>query len=122
MIDWNKYYPILQRSEFACSCCGEENMQPKFMDALYDLRIDLKTPFNITSGYRCDAHEKQVGGSGSNHPKGLAVDIVTARHIMSQIVTRGESYGFTGIGVALHGSGKFIHLDMSHQNMTVWSY
>ena len=123
MIDWSDYSPIFKPHEFACRCgCGKVEMQKEFLDILYDLRKDLDTSFTITSGYRCPVREKSEGGSGSNHPKGLAADIVADRSALSKIASRAEAYGFTGIGVSLHGEKKFIHLDTSHQYITVWSY
>jgi zinc D-Ala-D-Ala carboxypeptidase len=121
MIDWS-LFPNFSAKEFACKCCGESNMDEAFICFLQDARADIGRPFTVTSGYRCKDYEKQVGGSGKNHPYGKAVDIVADRSTMSKLAARGEAYGFTGIGVSLHGKVKFIHLDTTHNDITVWSY
>ena len=115
-------YPSFRPEEFQCKCCGKVEMNPLFMECLQNLRIYLKSPLTITSGYRCPAHEKAIGGSGANHPLGKAADIVANRSTLSRLVTEAAKYGFNGIGVSLHGPNKFVHLDTSHKLLTVWSY
>ena len=114
------------RNEFACHCgnpaCELVPMDYGFMQKLQDMRTDLNAPLTITSGYRCQNYEAKIGGSGKNHPTGKAVDLTATRSVMSKIVARAEAYGFTGIGVCLHGDNMFIHLDITHNTTTVWSY
>ncbi len=64
--------------EFRCRCCGAVRITPKFiemvsrMDALRD---DAGVPCDITSGYRCKFHNKEVGGEeGSRHTQGDGID------------------------------------------------
>jgi zinc D-Ala-D-Ala carboxypeptidase len=121
-MDWS-LYPNFSPKEFTCKCgCGRVDMDEEFMAFLQDIRSDIGRKFTITSGYRCPAYEKNIGGSGKNHPTGKAADIVAERSVMSRIVARSEAYGFTGVGVSLSGDGNFIHLDTSHKDLTVWSY
>lgn len=63
--------------EFACKCgCGKVEMVPAFVDKVDDIFTFLGWDNDrLLSGYRCPSHEKAIGGTGSNHPKGFAVDV-----------------------------------------------
>lgn len=72
-----KYFNL---SEFACKCghCGggEEHMSLELLKRLDHAREVAGIPFVISSGFRCEVHNREVGGvPGSAHTKGLAVDI-----------------------------------------------
>ena len=70
-------------SEFACRCgCGFDDVSPELIKVLEDLRTTYDRPITITSGCRCEAHNKKVGGAqktdkspGSQHLYGTAADI-----------------------------------------------
>lgn len=70
----SKYF---SRKEFACKCgCGFDVVDVGLIQILEDLREHFKSPIRITSGCRCDEHNKNIGGSiGSQHTKGKAADI-----------------------------------------------
>lgn len=55
------------RSEFACkgtNCCGHSAaVHPDLVDALQTLRDRIGKPLSITSGFRCNRHNKAVGGA-----------------------------------------------------------
>ena len=115
--------------EFQCPCCGKEDMDLDLLENLDALRGRLGTPLVITSGYRCKAHNKAVGGArktknslGSMHLYGKAVDIAAGAHTAYRIITLANQYGFRGIGVQQKGSGRFIHLDNRSGPEVVWSY
>lgn len=64
------------RAEMACKCCGVCLMRDNFMAKLQALREAFGAPITVTSGYRCPAHNRQVGGAkGSQHVKGNASDL-----------------------------------------------
>lgn len=67
-----------QIREFRCPCCGQVEVSPRLLVALEDLRVRIgHLPIIVTSGYRCLAHNQEVGGSSrSLHLKGQAADIV----------------------------------------------
>jgi len=77
--EWGTLYPNFRKSEFKCKC-GKCNGYGKgiattLVQTLQELRNKHKKPINITSGYRCEKHNKEVGGStGSKHMQGLAAD------------------------------------------------
>lgn len=65
------------QSEVACKC-GCNGIPTKEMLAKFDeIREAYGKPIHITSGYRCEAQNKKIGGAkNSNHVKGNAIDIV----------------------------------------------
>lgn len=95
--------------EFTCPCCGEHKMDEEFLQVLDDIRDVANTPFIVTSGYRCEAHNGAVGGSPkSSHLKGVAVDIsAETSWERYAIVHAAISNGISRIGI----SDDFIHLD-----------
>jgi uncharacterized protein YcbK (DUF882 family) len=114
--------------EFKCQHCGENNIEHKLVDKLQLLREHLGFTFIISSGYRCKYHpaEKNKSKPGT-HNLGIAVDIACSHKEALQIVSKAQSYGFTGIGVNQKGNGRFIHLDIAkdtheHPRPHIWSY
>ena len=69
-------------AEFACRHCGKlppGGMDPKLIDALQGLRDSTGKPITINSGYRCEIHNKNVGGAkNSQHLLGTAADFTIA--------------------------------------------
>jgi uncharacterized protein YcbK (DUF882 family) len=66
----------IKMEQLKCPCCGSF----KAMDAIFKMAnhigSTINMPFNVTSAYRCPAHNKAVGGApNSSHLKGLALDI-----------------------------------------------
>jgi len=70
------------KSEFECKCGCE--MPEHILDNVKELAFSLQRlrdkfnkPIKINSGYRCESHNKIIGGTkNSQHKKGLAADIV----------------------------------------------
>jgi uncharacterized protein YcbK (DUF882 family) len=65
-------------SEFECGCgeCEETLLDMNHIEKLQALRTLIGRPIEVTSGYRCEAHNKAVGGSpNSQHKNGTATDI-----------------------------------------------
>jgi uncharacterized protein YcbK (DUF882 family) len=125
MIDnWDRY-PNFARDEFACSHCGDEEMNAEFMQALQELRIAFGKPITITSGYRCPSHpiEARKARPGS-HASGRAADIGISRGDAVQLLRLALLDGrFTGFGVQQKSGGRFIHLDTLTTNRPmIWSY
>ena len=70
------------KSEFMCRCGCEmpeevlNNVQ-KLANQLQIIRDRVNVPIKINSAYRCESHNKAIGGSKkSQHKLGLAADIV----------------------------------------------
>jgi len=121
MTDWQYF----SDEELACRCgeCDGE-MKPSFMVRLIEMREFLGFPFPITSAYRCEAHNKAVGGAkDSYHTQGRAVDIAVSHDQAWQVIVAAKKFGFRGIGVSQKGTKRFIHLDNRQQGqMTLFSY
>jgi len=65
------------RSEFACKCgCGFDTIDTETLKVLEEIRAHFNSPVKITSGCRCAAYNKKVGGKKhSQHLRGRAADI-----------------------------------------------
>ena len=99
------------KSEFACKCgCGRNSISSDLITLLDAAREEADTAFVITSGYRCPAHNKAVGGSpSSSHIKGLAVDIKADNSANRMKIINGlTNAGFKRIGI----HHRFIHVDI----------
>ena len=77
-----------KEKEFACKCCGQlplstgsgqaprENVKALVSEVLDPVRDKLGMPIVVNSGYRCERHNKDVGGvRNSQHLRGEAADI-----------------------------------------------
>lgn len=69
----SKYF---KRKEFECSCgCGFDVVDTELLKVLEKVRIHFAKPITITSGNRCVAHNRKIGGaSKSKHIFGTACD------------------------------------------------
>lgn len=106
-------------SEFACKCCGASGMNPKFLQMIDEAREIADTPFIITSGYRCEKHNKAVGSTSKNHTSGKASDISAKDGPSRGKILKGLYLaGFTRIGIAK----DFIHADISDSVESAWLY
>ena len=108
--------------EFMCPCCNRVDMDAIFVFMLDSLRKLVGAPLHITSGYRCEKHNKEVGGSpNSAHLRGKAADIlVTDSEMRWRILKFAFLLGFPRIGIGQ----TFIHLDIddSLPSPRVWLY
>lgn len=110
MFDWSEVNHF-KKEEFTCKCgCGLNNMNEEFIFTLDEARDIAQIPFKINCGFRCEKHNKEVGGvTDSAHTKGLAVDISTpSDSVRFNIVSALLSQGFKR--VLLYDT--FIHCDM----------
>ena len=118
--------PYITRSEYSCSCCGkfppdfdEDNpmeLYQKLFDAFSVVRKKYGSPIHISSGYRCPAHNKAVGGNQiSVHTFGLALDCdlpnVEETHKVAGIVEKHLPHLRMGIYTQ---DASFIHIDIGH--------
>lgn len=105
--------------EFDCKCSkcqannegkGIDMMDDCFVEMLDDARHKAGIPFRISSGYRCNLHNRSIAGSvkDSAHTKGLAVDIVCVdSRSRGYIIGALFEAGFNRIGI----HPEFIHVD-----------
>jgi len=98
--------------EFDCKCGCTPTLHDRALSRkLEQLRRDLGAPLTITSGYRCEKHNKAVGGSsGSRHVTGCAADIKCAAVNPVLLAILARQY-FKGVGIYWYGSSAFVHVD-----------
>jgi len=121
VIDWAKYPNFSPEGDpmLACPCCGDINISPSLMDTLQDVRNITLRPMTITSGVRCEKHNKAVGGvSGSAHvPFDLNDGEGEVGHAIDVAISGSKQrYEILGplliVGGERIGIGKtFIHMD-----------
>ena len=80
----------------------------------------MKRPLEINSGFRCEQHNKDVGGRrSSTHLIGIAADI-SIIGISSELRWRMMQWimilGFTGVGVY----DTFVHVDLRKGLRSFW--
>ncbi|WP_461367369.1 YcbK family protein [Candidatus Darwinibacter acetoxidans] len=99
--------------EFQCKCgCGTVKLDPSLVWRLQALRYKVGGPLVINSGYRCQAHNKAVGGADNSfHMQGLAADVACPKGLtVEQFTQMCLELGFTGVGA--YPDQGFVHVDM----------
>lgn len=104
-------------TEFDChggGCCGQTVIDDQLVLYLQMIRDHFGVPITITSGYRCPIHNRNIGsGTGSQHAKGGACDIVVAGVLPREVAKYAESIGILGIGLyETDFDGHFVHIDV----------
>lgn len=114
-------------AELKCKCCGELKFKDETLRRLIAVREQLREPMIISSGYRCEAYNSQIGAT-QTHASGQAVDVVCSGATALSLVGWAVRAGFTGIGIKQKGehAQRFIHLDDLEPDYaprpTIWSY
>lgn len=106
--------------ETACKCgCGFQ-ITPELLDMLNQLREKCGHALAITSGARCEKHNKAVGGVPlSKHLEGIAVDIsANGGDLKYEVIKHAMELGFSGIGI----HPLFVHVDLRKGTKLVWDY
>lgn len=107
-------------SEFQCKCGKPHDflVSEELVQNLEKLHRALNCKnIHVSSGFRCPAHDKAVGGKGSGkHTQGLAADVICYAKdglpISSKIVScKAQDIGFTGIA-NITTAYTSTHLDM----------
>lgn len=108
--------------ELECPCCHKCTIDEEFLNKLNKAREIANIPFVITSGYRCERHNKEVGGvQKSEHVLGMGVDIrVKNGNQRFLVITSALNVGFNRIGVAK----SFVHIGFSKElpQNVIWTY
>lgn len=114
-----KYF---DESEFACKCgnhgfnqdgtpCLDHVIDKRLVDLLDAIRERLGVPLYINSGYRCEAHNEEVGGvQNSYHTQGVAADITYDGIDVDYLAQIAEECGADGIGKYYYQD--FVHVDV----------
>jgi uncharacterized protein YcbK (DUF882 family) len=96
------------RDEFACSCgCGFDTVDTLLLEALESIRNEFEKPIKVTSGCRCMAHNRDIGGAlNSQHKKGRAADIKVSSVLPSVVADFAED-----LGMSVGRYNTFTHID-----------
>ena len=105
-----------QYKEFDChgqGCCSTTIIDEKLVEYVQRIRDHFGKPVTITSSYRCEAHNRRVGGATkSYHMRGQAADIVVQGVSSREVAKYAESIGILGIGLyETSKDGYFTHID-----------
>ena len=106
----------LNVSEFAChgsGCCTTVKIDEQLVKYVQMIRDHFGKPVTVTSGYRCPAHNRAVGGAtASYHARGQAADIVVQGVAPAEVAKYAESIGIKGVGLyETDKDGHFTHID-----------
>ena len=112
-------YEKIVISELQCPCCGEVKIDNAFLARLRLAREIAGVPFHISSGYRCEKHNEEVGSTSRNHIEGKAADLVVVDGPTRGRILKGlYKAGFTRVGV----HALFIHCDTMDEVESCWLY
>lgn len=105
-----------QYKEFDChgqGCCSTTIIDEKLVEYVQQIRDHFGKPVTITSPYRCEVHNRRVGGATkSYHMRGQAADIVVQGISSREVAKYAESIGILGIGLyETSKDGYFTHID-----------
>ena len=82
----------------------------KTVNAAEAARVFFDKPINITSAYRTETYNRQVGGASSSyHVKGRAMDTYISGVEPSLLAKFYEAYGMKGVGC--YYDDRFVHVD-----------
>lgn len=103
-------------SEFLCKgrgCCTEGKIDAELVTILQKIRDHFGKPVYISSAYRCQTWNKEVGGVPSSyHTYGQAADIKVEDTAPAEVAKYAESIGVKGIGLyETDADGHFVHVD-----------
>jgi len=108
--------------EFMCPCCSKEGIKDElvvYLQLVHNL-LPVHRVMIVTSGFRCEEHNKEVGGvEDSAHMKGLAADIkfedISHKFMLISAFLK---VGFKRIGIY----NSFIHVDLdaSKTQKVIW--
>lgn len=102
--------------EFACPHCEVALVRPLLLFKLERLRVLVRRPIVIVSGYRCPVHNAAVhGAADSQHMYAAAADV----HRGVCTLDEAQRIGFTGIGTL---DGQPVHLDVRDGPPATWIY
>lgn len=103
-------------TEFDChgsGCCAQTKIDDDLVKYVQKIRDHFGKSVNVSSGYRCETHNKNIGGAtNSKHSKGQAADIYISGVAPAEIAKYAESIGILGIGLyETDKDGHFVHVD-----------
>lgn len=115
--------------EFSCQCkntdCVNQKISEELIGMLTKIREYLQKPMTITSGFRCEAHQKSLQASGANtvvatksqHCVGNAADAMFKDLRVNEWIDVARKYS-----MAVGYASNFIHLDTRKDKKREWKY
>ena len=107
---------------FACPCCGANYTNPRLIYFIEEVEKHIGARLWINSGYRCEKHNRKVGGSAtSSHLRGHAADVLCKySRPRYRIISKAISLGIHRIGIGR----DFLHLDIDRHKdpEVIWLY
>ena len=106
------------RHEFACKCgCGRDTIDAETLKLCEIVREFVGYPVTVASGYRCEIHNRRVGGgTRSQHLYGRAADLVVTdpASVYEMLCKRfPDEFGFGRYGT-------FVHVDTRSNGPARW--
>ncbi len=114
-------------SEFQCKCCKQVMVDLDFLFLAQAFREFLGFRFTPNSGYRCEIHNRAMGGAkNSQHRKGKAMDVPmpdgTTESQFESYKSKAISLGFRGVGKYYKGNKPlFLHVDTRSGELKTWT-
>ena len=94
--------------DFECPCCKRVMLHPDLLEKLERLILS-GVKIKITSGYRCEKHNIEVGGvPNSKHMRGMACDITSPE--LEKAYEMAQKLGFSY--VKIDKLKKYIHMEV----------
>ncbi len=94
---------------FKCKCgCNTLKLDSRLVVVIEKIQKAHNVSLTITSGYRCDVHNKAVGGvANSTHTQGLACDFTCNQldNVAMSLLTHGGGFKY-------YKDKHFIHIDV----------
>ncbi|MDO5400845.1 MAG: D-Ala-D-Ala carboxypeptidase family metallohydrolase [Eubacteriales bacterium] len=104
--------PNFAPSEFACPCCGLNNVDHTLVRVCQRLRTHFDAPFQVSSGPRCPRHNAEVGGvPNSKHLTGRAVDFRIPGHPAAQLLPQAQAQPEIRYAYAI--DNQFVHMELA---------
>lgn len=109
-----KISPFLHHSEFRCKCeyedCTFTLLNPRLANAFFIVRKMWNSSLGVSSGFRCQRHNKDSGGvMDSWHKKGCAIDIYPHKGKLLELYELASKFFDL---VILYEDKGFIHCQM----------
>ena len=100
-----------EQGDCDCGIESAQNVNPRLLELLDQLRENVGGPLSLSCAYRCEAHNSRVGGAAySQHVQGNAADVLCPDWLtMGEFKWYVEQLPFDGIGVYEAG---FIRCDV----------
>ncbi len=110
--------------ELACPHCGVNGCLPETVDMLEKFRAaNGNMPMRVQSAYRCQEHNKAVGGvADSQHVMGEAADVDIVGKTAAQLEAVARTIPEIR-GIGRNDKGNWVHIDCRPaENLALWCY